>query len=190
MIDNLSLVAFILLAALAAGRGMMLRRRGINPFVFGETDKSDFLLLPVVAFMIYAILTPVFSLPFPMILLKSFFTNTVISWIGIILCFASLLWFALTLKAFGTSFRIGIDESTPDKLITSGTFALSRNPLYVAMLFFITGMLLSHPNIVACAALIFFSIIIRRQILREEKFLRKHYGAEYEEYCRKVRRYL
>jgi protein-S-isoprenylcysteine O-methyltransferase Ste14 len=26
--------------------------------------------------------------------------------------------------------------------------------------------------------------------LREEEFLRKHYGQEYEEYCHRVRRYL
>ncbi|MDR0305399.1 MAG: hypothetical protein LBI42_01030 [Chitinispirillales bacterium] len=36
----------------------------------------------------------------------------------------------------------------------------------------------------------FFVTVIHRQVLREEKFLRKHYGEEYENYCRRVRRYL
>jgi hypothetical protein len=31
--------------------------------------------------------------------------------------------------------------------------------------------------------------MIHRQILRKEKFLKAHYGADYESYCRKVRRY-
>ncbi|MDR2500992.1 MAG: hypothetical protein LBD37_07940 [Treponema sp.] len=38
--------------------------------------------------------------------------------------------------------------------------------------------------------LVILIITIHRQILREEKFLKKHYGNEYEEYCNQVRRYL
>ena len=190
MIDYLSLFAFILLAALAAGRGLMLRRRGKNPFVFGRTHKSDFLLVPAVAFFFYAILASVFLLPFPEFLLFSLFSNQILSWIGIIICYASLVWFALTLKTFGESFRIGIDEDTKDKLVTTGTFSLSRNPLYLAMLAFVTGMILIHSNLVACIAMVFFAIMINRQISREEAFLKIHYGSEYEEYCQKVRRFL
>ncbi len=29
-----------------------------------------------------------------------------------------------------------------------------------------------------------------RQVLREEDYLKQHYGQEYAEYCRRVRRYL
>jgi protein-S-isoprenylcysteine O-methyltransferase Ste14 len=172
-----------------AGRGLILRRSGKNPFVFGKTDKSDFVLVPAVAFFAYAILASVLSLPFPRVLLTNFFTNHVLAIIGLIICFGSLVWFALTLKAFGQSFRVGIDESTKDKLIVSGTFAISRNPLYLAVLAFIAGMILIHPNLIACIALVFFFAMTHRQIIREERFLKSHYGAEYEEYCRKVRRY-
>jgi len=188
--NYLSLIALILLISLVVGRGVMLRRRGTNPFVFGATDKSDFLLVPAVAFFFYAILASVFSLPFPKVLLTSFFPNQALGWIGIIICFASIVWFAFTLKAFGTSFRVGIDEKTEDKLITTGTFRVSRNPIYVAILAFILGMILIHTNLTACIALAFFSVMTYRQILREEKFLKIHYGQEYEEYCRKVRRYV
>ena len=34
------------------------------------------------------------------------------------------------------------------------------------------------------------ALAVHRQILREEIFLRAHYGAEHKAYCRKVRRYL
>jgi hypothetical protein len=44
---------------------------------------------------------------------------------------AALIGFAVTLKSFGDSFRVGIDEKKPDKLVTSGMFAISRNPIYV-----------------------------------------------------------
>jgi protein-S-isoprenylcysteine O-methyltransferase Ste14 len=32
--------------------------------------------------------------------------------------------------------------------------------------------------------------LFRRQVLREEEYLKKRYGEEYTDYCRRVRRYL
>jgi protein-S-isoprenylcysteine O-methyltransferase Ste14 len=32
--------------------------------------------------------------------------------------------------------------------------------------------------------------LFHRQVLREEDYLRSHYGAAYEDYCHRVRRYL
>jgi protein-S-isoprenylcysteine O-methyltransferase Ste14 len=32
--------------------------------------------------------------------------------------------------------------------------------------------------------------LFHRQVLREEEFLRQHYGREYAEYCNRVKRYL
>ena len=69
-------------------------------------------------------------------------------------------------------------------------FAISRNPIYVCFLLFFAGFFLIHCNIVIAAAIVLFSLAIHRQILREEKFLASHYGEEYGEYRKKVRRYL
>jgi len=189
-IKILSLFAFLILVALAAGRGIMLRRIGINAFVFGVTDKSDFLLIPVVAFFVYSILAAVIGLPMPSIMKRLLFESAAAGWVGIVVCGGSLIWLALTLRAFSTSFRIGIDETTQDKLVTSGTFSISRNPIYVAFLAFLTGMILIYPNIAACIAFFLFTAAIHRQIRREETFLHGHYGQKYRDYCRRVRRYL
>jgi len=190
MLNYLSVPALILLVALAAGRGFILRKRGINAFVFGVSDKSDFLLMPVVALFFYTVLACAFGLPFPAMLKTPFFENVIVGWLGMALCVASLIWFAVTLKAFGDSFRIGIDETAPDKLVTGGVFAVSRNPIYLAFISFILGMLFVYPNITILLVFILFALVIHRQILREEKFLRGHYGEEYEAYCRRVNRYL
>ena len=189
-LEYLSVLAFLLLVVLAAGRGFMLRKRGINAFVFGVTDKSDFLLMPVVVFFVYVILACAFGLPMPGALKRPLFESRLVNWIGIALCGASLVWFAVTLKSFGASFRIGIDKAAPDRLVTNGVFAISRNPIYLAFISFITGMFLVYPNFSIILVLILFAVVIHRQVLREEKFLRGHYGQEYEEYCRRVRRYL
>jgi len=110
--------------------------------------------------------------------------------IAIIICTISLIWFGLTLKIFGKSFRVGIDENTKENLIVNGTFSISRNPIYVGFLTFFAGIFIAYSNILTSVFLILFFIIIHRQILREEIFLKGHYGNVYNEYCKNVRRYM
>jgi protein-S-isoprenylcysteine O-methyltransferase Ste14 len=112
------------------------------------------------------------------------------SWVGTAVCAMSLVWFAFTMKSFGDSFRVGIDENSPGKLVTTGMFAISRNPIYVGFLSFFIGMLLSYFNLAIIISFALFLGAIHRQILREEKFLKEHYGKEYEDYCASVRRYI
>jgi protein-S-isoprenylcysteine O-methyltransferase Ste14 len=171
-------------------RSIILGRHGIKVIVFGETNKTDFIIVPVVLFFFHGIVSSVFGLPFPKILIKYFVENSILNICAIVICTVSLIWFGITLKIFGKSFRVGIDENTKDKLITNGTFSISRNPVYVAFVTFFIGILLAYPNIITLIFLIILSITIHRQVLREEKFLKDHYGNEYYEYCNKVRRYI
>ena len=110
--------------------------------------------------------------------------------IGIALCAIAVIGIAATLVSFGNSFRVGIDEQKPDKLVTTGMFAFSRNPIYVCFDTFFIGQFLIHRNIIIAVAIVGFALAIHRQVLREEKFLSSHYGAEYEEYRKKARQYL
>jgi protein-S-isoprenylcysteine O-methyltransferase Ste14 len=170
-------------------RAVMLRRRGITAIVFGKTDKSDFVLVPIVLFFFYGITSSVVNLPFPGLLKKYFFEIGILNTCAIFICTISLIWFFVTLITFGNSFRVGIDENTNDKLITNGTFGISRNPVYVAFIAFFLGIFLACPNITSIVFLTFLVLAIHRQILREEKFLHEHYGKEYDDYCKHVRRY-
>ena len=186
----LSVCAFALFVAVVLIRAAILRKRGIRVLVFGQTDKSDFILVPLVLAIAYTTLARTFGLPIWGVLTRPFWSSTLPGWIGLVLCVAALTGFALTLISFGDSFRVGIDTDKPDKLITSGMFAISRNPIYVCFLMFFTGLFLIHCNIVIAVAIILFALAIHRQILREERFLVEHYGEEYERYCKNVRRYL
>jgi len=171
-------------------RSAMLRKNGINAIVFGVTDKTDYIIIPIVLCFFYAMIAPIFNFSFPIILKTPFWNINILNWFAIIICTISLIWFAITLKIFGNSFRVGIDENTEDKLITAGTFALSRNPIYIAFIIFFLGVFLSYPTIATLLFLIFLTIMIHRQILREEEFLKGHYGKEYEQYIANVRRYI
>lgn len=190
LLKYLSVPALLLFFALLAGRALMLRKKGIKAIVFGETDKSDFLLAPILLVFIYTVLACSFALPMPEILIRPFWVNPATGWTGFFLCMAAIVGFAFTLKSFGDSFRVGIDEKNPDRLVTTGVFAVSRNPIYVSFLVFFIGMFLLNPNIVLVCVLLLFSLAIHLQVLREEAFLKTHYGKDYADYCRRVRRYL
>lgn len=190
-IQNITSVClFALFVIIVLIRAAILRRQGIQVIVFGQTDKSDFILVPLVLAIAYTTLARTFGLPIWDILIHPFGNGELAGWFGLALCAAAIVGFALTLVSFGNSFRVGIDENKPDKLITSGMFTVSRNPIYVCFLLFFIGLFLIHRNIVIVVAVILFALAIHRQILREEKFLAGHYGEEYEAYRKKVRRYL
>jgi protein-S-isoprenylcysteine O-methyltransferase Ste14 len=190
-VQYIPLFELLALIGMVLVRAAMLRRRGIRAIVFGETDKTDLLLLPCLLFFLYGLLSAIFVFPFPKFLIEYFWKTDIIMQIAAITISAiGLVWFACTLKTFGESFRVGIDLRTKNELITGGTFALSRNPLYLGFLAFFTGIFLAYPNILSVSFMVFLAAFVHRQILREESFLREHYGQAFAEYCARVRRYL
>jgi len=155
---------------------------------FGRIDKTDFLIPPFALFYFYTVFAAAFNLP--SVSTQTFFHSELLSWVGVLLCIAGLVLLLLSLVAFGKSFRVGIDVDHADKLVTTGVFAFSRNPIYVAFGFVLFGQFLVFPNWVLLVYLAAGIWLFHRQVLREEEFLRQHCGQAYLEYCRRVRRYL
>lgn len=189
MTDVISVILFGILVALVALRVLVLRLRGIRAFVFGR-DRGDFVLVPGILLLLYGAFGGVFHGLGPSFLLDSFGDLPGVDWLGISLSFGGLLWLVGTLVAFGSSFRMGIDERTSEVLVTTGPFAWSRNPIYVGFLVFALGVFLVHFNGASLLGVLLFLGTIHRQVLGEEKFLLEHYGQGYVEYCERVRRYL
>ena len=74
------------------------------------------------------------------------------------------------------------------KLATSGAYAYVRHPIYTGMLGMLiaTGLAVSHWLALLVALAVFF-VGTRIRVLREEKLLREAFGADFEEYERRVR---
>jgi protein-S-isoprenylcysteine O-methyltransferase Ste14 len=117
-------------------------------------------------------------------------TVSLLKWIGIALCYAGLVIFLWALISFGKAWRIGIDEAHSGELITTGIFAVSRNPIFLFMDMYFTGILLIYPNVLFTVATLCAITGIHFQILREEKFLLNRFKDRYTGYKRKTGRYL
>jgi protein-S-isoprenylcysteine O-methyltransferase Ste14 len=188
MPSYLGALTIVVLLAMVLARVQFLKKRGVVAIKFGELDKSDFLIPPFALFYFYLIFAGAFH--WPNVLAGELFHSVWIGWIGVSLCALALLLIFASLISFGESFRIGIDTVRPDKLVTSGIFGLTRNPMYVAFGLVLLGELLIQPNWIFLAYLVGGVGLFHRQVLREEGYLREHYGEEFRTYRARVRRYL
>lgn len=178
----------LLLVGMVLTRALLLKRQGVEALNFGKTDKTDFLIPPFALFYFYMVFAAAFG--WPAVSTQEFFTSPAIRWVGVLLCLAALALFAWSLVSFGRSFRVGIDVEHPDRLVTSGVFAYCRNPIYTAFAVVLVGQFLIFSNWILLVYLLAAFWLFHRQVLREEDYLKQHYGQEYLDYCQRVRRYL
>lgn len=100
----------------------------------------------------------------------------------------------LTLVAqlgLGASWRIGVDDTETTELVTTGPFALVRNPIFTALLATLIGLALMVGNLVAIAGLVIAVVGIEVQVRGvEEPYLRRVHGRAYTDYTATVGRFL
>lgn len=92
--------------------------------------------------------------------------------------------------AMGTSWRIGVDADERTELVTSGPFALVRNPIFAAMLPTALGLTLLVPSWVALAGLAGLALALELQVrVVEEPYLLRAHGRDYADYAARVGRF-
>ena len=81
------------------------------------------------------------------------------------------------------------DGIRENRLVTTGAYALVRNPIYSAVLIACTGVLMIAGNawffVLPFVYWLFMTVLMKAT---EEKWLRDLYGKEYDEYCKRVNR--
>ncbi len=83
-----------------------------------------------------------------------------------------------------------INVEKPTQIISTGPYSISRNPMYVAWAFIYLGISFWTNNlwdIIFVPLLLIFTHFY--DVLKEERYLRKQFGEEFEKYSRHVRRY-
>jgi len=110
---------------------------------------------------------------------------------GVAVLAASLVLVRVGQLQLKSSWRFGVDRAhPPDELITSGLFALSRNPIYLGMLMSGVGLFLALPNAVTFAIPNVAFVLLQTRIRAEEQFMEEVYGEEYRAYRLRTARWL
>lgn len=92
--------------------------------------------------------------------------------------------------ADGVVWRIGIDTERETELVQGGLFAISRNPIFLAMRVQLLGLFLVVPSAVTLALLVAGEILLQVQVRLEEAYLCDLHGDRYLAYSARVRRWL
>jgi protein-S-isoprenylcysteine O-methyltransferase Ste14 len=103
-------------------------------------------------------------------------------------------WFLLcggvALAAWATRAADTTDLTRPDRLVTSGPYALSRHPMYVAWTAIFAGLALVARAVWPLLLMPFLVVVVHRETGQEEERLADAFGVEYQMYRARVRRYV
>jgi protein-S-isoprenylcysteine O-methyltransferase Ste14 len=83
-----------------------------------------------------------------------------------------------------------LPREVPQAMISDGVYRISRNPIYVADALILAGLALIWDAAGLVLVPVFMWIIARRFILGEEAGMRARFGAGFEAYAARVRRWL
>lgn len=78
----------------------------------------------------------------------------------------------------------------PTRLVTTGPYAISRNPMYVGHLLFLSGLALATGSPVALGGLVWQLRRLRSRVAIDEERLERIFGDEYRAYIRRVPRWV
>ena len=116
----------------------------------------------------------------------------IFEWVGMGLfaCGAAIyFWCAWDFASKGLGTPLPIDA--PRVLVVKGLYRFTRNPMYVGVMSVILGQALYYGSLsvarYGCIVLGGFYLFV---LFYEEPALRRLFGAQYEDYCRKVPRWL
>lgn len=91
----------------------------------------------------------------------------------------------------GESWRMGVDATERTPLVSTGIFAIVRNPIFTGMSFAWAGLSLMVPNLAGVLALAAMASAIEIQVrVVEEPYLRSSHGSAYADYARRTGRFL
>jgi protein-S-isoprenylcysteine O-methyltransferase Ste14 len=196
-LDVFQLAILLGLALAGVGRAVALTRRGVALLAIdrersvaqGLRDLAAVVLFGIWFWEAFAFAAEIDAHPTPAFLHGVLVDARMLKWLGAALMVAGLAVYVAALGAFGDSWRLGIDREKAGALVTTGIFAWSRNPIYLALNLLSFGSFAIHGRSVFLLLAVALAALLHALILREERFLEAHYGAAYHTYRTHVPRY-
>jgi protein-S-isoprenylcysteine O-methyltransferase Ste14 len=103
------------------------------------------------------------------------------------LALSAVVWVLVSVRTLGKQWTVAARLVEGHKLVMEGPYSLVRNPIYTGMfgMLLATGIILTRWQALLIAIVIFLLATLWR-IRVEEDLLRGQFGAEFEEYCKRV----
>lgn len=177
------------------GKKFVQRRQGITTNQIGKGAKPRKVLLieNIMGWATFAIIpVEIISIVlYPkMTLLPALKDSCALQWIGLAVTAVGVAFFIVAMLTMADSWRAGIPDKDKTQLVQHGIYRISRNPAFVGFDLIYIGLLLAFPNILHLIFAVFPIIMLDLQIKQEEDFCKVAFGKEYEDYCKRVRRYI
>ncbi len=90
----------------------------------------------------------------------------------------------------GENWRSGARAEDRTRLITTGPFTLTRNPMMLCVITAQVGLFLALPSLFTLVCLVIGVWAVTAQVGVEERLLRKRFGVEYDDYIAHTPRWL
>ena len=170
------------------------KQTGVNPFVFGRTEKAhDYIGITykmIVGSMWISIgVFSFFQDQYEYLLPIWYLETEELRIIGLVLMALSFLWTSLAQNQMSHSWRIGINFEERTDLVNSGLFGYSRNPVFLGVLVSYLSTFLIIPNALSFATCIVLFVVIQIQVRMEEEYLLSVHGDRFLIYKKNVRRW-
>ena len=111
--------------------------------------------------------------------------------IGLIGLIVSLIFFYSGFNLFKSYKEDPNPASDTNRLIKTGIFAYTRNPIYLAFVLFDFSMFLVFENVMYLLSSLGLFIWINNYVIKsEEEYLKNKFGDEFVRYCGAVKRWL
>ena len=111
-----------------------------------------------------------------------------LGWLSVGLALAMDVWVLLVFRKHKTNIR---PDRPAEKLVKTGPFAYSRNPIYLANVVIVAGLAMISGSLwYLMLAFVVFLLIQELAIKREEKHLAARFGDDWLRYRAVVRRWL
>jgi protein-S-isoprenylcysteine O-methyltransferase Ste14 len=128
------------------------------------------------------------AFPLPLIAPTARSTATLVGWLVVALGAGLSVWGLVTFRGAGTPIR---PDRPASMLVRHGPFRFSRNPMYVGLCLVYLGVTLLLNSL---WTVLFLPLVIATLYLtvirHEERYLASTFGIAYDEYRRRVRRWL
>lgn len=119
------------------------------------------------------------------------YTSPAATWLGWGLILGGIVLAVVSFRMFLRHKTSIIPRRTPDAMIASGPYRVSRNPIYLADALVLLGLVILQGSALSLALVPVFAWVIYSRFIRgEEQRLNAEFGDVYARYCARTRRWI